>query len=182
MRKIIGICGAIGAGKDSAADHLVEKHQFVKESLAAPMKEMVRELFAIPPENLYGSQEQKAKPLWHLPKNDGLSHWSAREVLEFFGSDACRTINPNVWVNAMFRRLRETASDIVICDVRFQNEADMLRRLGGSVIRVVKSGSEEPGTQHFSGLWFKNAVVDHEIVAADLDQLYSKIDTFLKLS
>ena len=145
------------------------------------MKNLVRDLFSIPENHLFGSQEEKAAPLWHLPKPDGVGHWSAREVLEFFGTDACRSISPVVWVNAMYRRLITSEFDnIVISDVRFQNEADMLRRIGGVVIRVVKVGGENAGTTHQSGQWFQNALVDHEIVAKDPEALCAQLDELVK--
>jgi dephospho-CoA kinase len=36
---IIGICGLIGAGKDTAADYLVNFHEFRRDSFAATLKE-----------------------------------------------------------------------------------------------------------------------------------------------
>ena len=38
---IIGICGFIGAGKDTVADYLVNLHHFRKESFANSLKDAV---------------------------------------------------------------------------------------------------------------------------------------------
>ena len=43
---IIGICGLIGAGKDTAADYLVNFHEFRRDSFAATLKDAVAAVFA----------------------------------------------------------------------------------------------------------------------------------------
>ena len=42
---IIGICGLIGAGKDTMADYLVNIHQFRRESFANTLKDAVSAVF-----------------------------------------------------------------------------------------------------------------------------------------
>jgi hypothetical protein len=42
---IIGICGLIGSGKDTAADYLVNLHHFRRESFANTLKDAVAQVF-----------------------------------------------------------------------------------------------------------------------------------------
>ena len=42
---IIGICGFIGSGKDTAADYLVNSHGFRRESFANSLKDAVAAVF-----------------------------------------------------------------------------------------------------------------------------------------
>ena len=42
---IIGVCGLIGAGKDTIADYLVNIHQFRRESFANTLKDAVSSEF-----------------------------------------------------------------------------------------------------------------------------------------
>ena len=42
---IIGICGFIGAGKDTIADYLVNLHHFRRESFANTLKDAVAQVF-----------------------------------------------------------------------------------------------------------------------------------------
>ena len=44
---IVGICGLIGSGKDTIADHLVKDHNFVKISFADKLKDTVATLFCL---------------------------------------------------------------------------------------------------------------------------------------
>lgn len=51
---LIGISGVAGAGKDTCADFLVRKENFVKVSLADPIKRAARDIFAFSEEQLWG--------------------------------------------------------------------------------------------------------------------------------
>ena len=44
MPVLIGLCGPAGAGKSTAARHLVEHHGFVRRPFAGPLKGMLRTL------------------------------------------------------------------------------------------------------------------------------------------
>ena len=43
-KQIIGICGFIGSGKDTAADYLVNFHEFRRDSFASTLKDAVAAL------------------------------------------------------------------------------------------------------------------------------------------
>ena len=53
-KKIIGICGLIGSGKDTIADYLVNIHQFRRESFANSLKDAVAAVFGWDREMLEG--------------------------------------------------------------------------------------------------------------------------------
>ena len=55
---IVGICGLIGSGKDTIADHLVKDHNFVKISFADKLKDTVATLFDWDRTLLDGKTEQ----------------------------------------------------------------------------------------------------------------------------
>jgi len=44
-KRIIGVCGLIGSGKDTIADYLVNIHQFRRESFANSLKDAVAAVF-----------------------------------------------------------------------------------------------------------------------------------------
>ena len=54
---IIGICGLIGSGKGSAADILVEEHNFTKISFADKLKDGVASVFNWDRNNLEGDTD-----------------------------------------------------------------------------------------------------------------------------
>ena len=55
---IIGICGFIGAGKDTAADYLVNFHSFRRDSFAATLKDSVAAVFGWNRELLEGRTKE----------------------------------------------------------------------------------------------------------------------------
>lgn len=67
--KLIVLSGEAGAGKDSVADFLAEKHGWVKFSLSAPMKRFCGDMFGFTDEQLYGpsSARNAPDPRWARP-------------------------------------------------------------------------------------------------------------------
>ena len=65
--------GSAGAGKDTAGDRLVEKHGFVKVSLADPLKRMCRDTFGFSDDQLWGPSEKRNEPdkAWPRPRRSG---------------------------------------------------------------------------------------------------------------
>jgi hypothetical protein len=59
---IIGITGKAGAGKDTAADVLVERFNFVKVALADPLKRICKDAFDFSDEQLWGPSEKRNEP------------------------------------------------------------------------------------------------------------------------
>lgn len=66
---------------------------------------------------------------------------SPRMVLQSFGTEFGRRLDPNIWTNFL---LREAAKDTltVVSDVRFANEAKAVRNAGGAVIRIIRKDTD----------------------------------------
>mgnify|MGYP005827916507 CR=1 FL=1 len=55
---------------------------------------------------------------------------SAREFLQYFGTELMRKINPNIWIDNCLHRIEDDASPIaIISDCRFVNEIEAVKRL-----------------------------------------------------
>lgn len=130
-RRIIGIHGFAGSGKDTAADAL-ETQGFERRSLADPMKEVCQKLFGWSDSRLWGPScnRDAVDPAWGF---------SARDALVPLGTEWGRALHPDLWVAALFRSMPEDA-DVVIPDVRFQNELDYIATHGGATIEVRRPG------------------------------------------
>jgi hypothetical protein len=137
---IIGICGFIGSGKDSIADHLVKNHLFTRLSFASVLKDACADIFSWDREMLEGKTEaarvqRESKDEWWSDKL-GMDI-SPRYALQFIGTDVFRNnLNPNIWVYAVERRLKLSTNNYVISDVRFPNEIKMITDNGGEIWRV----------------------------------------------
>jgi hypothetical protein len=149
---LIGLIGKAGSGKTYAASYLVENHDYVRRSFAAPLKEMALVL-GLTHEQVYG--EDKEEP------TDWLDGVTARYIMQTLGKEWGRDmICDDLWVRIMKQKLaafnqitRGVNQNVVIDDVRFANEVDMIREMGGKIIKIradtnIKAAS--PSAQHAS--------------------------------
>ena len=143
---IIGICGLIGSGKGTVADILVETHNFKKLSFADKLKDGVATIFGWDRAMLEGDTDESRQ--WRELKDDFWSNETKMEVtprlvLQLFGTDCMRNgFDDGIWVSTIKKKLLENPTiDYVVPDVRFANEVDMIRDIGGQVWEV-KRGAD----------------------------------------
>ena len=132
--KIIGITGAARSGKDTVADIIVGASDvFVKRSFSTPLKNMLQAL-GLSDEQLNGDlKEVIDERFGHTP----------RYMMQTLGTEWARnTIDSEIWVKAVFYNLE---SCVVLSDVRFQNEAEMVRDRG-LLIHIVGRDQQIPNT------------------------------------
>jgi len=139
--QIIGICGFIGSGKDTAADYLVNFHEFRRDSFAATLKDAVAAVFGWDRELLEGRTKQarewreQVDPWWaERLKKPALT---PRLVLQLWGTEVCRrSFHDDIWIASLESRLRNSRDNIVISDCRFPNEINSIKQAGGKVVWV----------------------------------------------
>ena len=138
---IIGVCGLIGAGKDTMADYLVNIHQFRRESFANTLKDAVSAVFGWDRDLLEGrtrhSREWREQVDAWWADRLGMPDLTPRWVLQYWGTEVVRrSFHDDTWIASLENRLRKTTDDVVISDCRFPNEIGAIKRAGGLVIRV----------------------------------------------
>jgi len=141
MIRVIGIYGKARSGKTTARKYL-EKYNCTPVSFADPLKNALRELFGIPTTELYSDQ-----------KTD-----RTRWMLQFFGTDCCRHIEPLIWVRKTSEKIQELQDEgsklVVVDDVRFINEAVMLKNVwNATIVKLVGAQdlvTNEEHKQHVS--------------------------------
>jgi hypothetical protein len=141
MTTIIGVCGFIGSGKDTAADYLVNFHEFRRDSFAATLKDAVAAVFAWDRELLEGRTKEarewreQVDPWW--AKKLDMPNLTPRWVLQYWGTEVCRKgFHDDIWIASLEARLRNSKDNIVISDCRFPNEIRAIKEAGGKVIWV----------------------------------------------
>jgi len=142
VKMIIGVCGLIGAGKDTIADYLVNIHEFRRDSFAATLKDAVSAVFGWDRDMLEGrtrsSREWREKPdeWWSQRLGQDIT---PRWILQHWGTEVCRqAFHDDIWIASLENKLRNTRDHVVISDCRFPNEIQAIRSQGGTVIRVVR--------------------------------------------
>jgi hypothetical protein len=140
-KKIIGLVGFIGSGKDTAADYLVNFHEFRRDSFAATLKDAIGAVFGWDRELLEGRTKQarewreQVDPWWAERLN--MPDLTPRLVLQLWGTEVCRrSFHDDIWIASLEARLRNSKDNIVISDCRFPNEIRAIKNAGGSVIWV----------------------------------------------
>ena len=189
---IIGICGLIGSGKGTVADILVEDHQFEKISFADKLKDAVSILFDWPrdmlegetPDSRYWREQEDA--FW--TKETGRSV-TPRLVLQEFGTDCMRNgFYDGIWVSFVKKTIMDNpTTNYVIPDVRFENEVEVIKGMGGKVW-CVKRGPDpvwfrqyqdlgiEPTDVHPSEWRWAKASFEHNIYnEGTIDDLKSQV-------
>lgn len=121
---IIGMSGKRGVGKTTAANYLVQNYRFKKVSFAEKLKETAKLMFPFTDYDF--STAAKEKPYKNYP-------WTVREFLINLGAFA-RFHDSDYWVKAV--GLDKMAGRIVIDDVRFPNEVEILKGLGAKIVRL----------------------------------------------
>ena len=138
---IIGICGLIGCGKGTVGDILVEEYGFTKLSFADKLKDGVATVFNWDRAMLEGDTVESRE--WRETQDDFWSRETGRTitprlVLQEFGTDCMRHgFDDSIWVSLVKQELvKYPKKNFVIPDVRFPNEANMIKSIHGEIWRV----------------------------------------------
>ena len=150
--------GILDVDSPIVADYLSQTvWPFIKQySFATPLKQFCINVLGLTYEQCYGTDEQKnslTNIMWedvpNKPKGRKLYKeftglMTAREVLQHFGTNICRKMVKNCWVDATIRQIQKDAPQLaVITDIRFPNEVDGVQAIGGKVIRLTRAPHED---------------------------------------
>jgi len=133
LPELIGLIGAAGHGKSTSA-HILGELGYVRLPLAAPLKNMLKAGFGLTDKDMSDAHKEKAD--WRF-----CGH-SPRYALQTLGTEWGREfLGENLWLNA-WQATREAigARYVVIDDVRFYNEMQMVHDLGGVLLEITRPG------------------------------------------
>lgn len=153
MRTIIAFCGAAGAGKDEAASVLIERYGFVKRSFAEPLRAEVwrtmtdpdycdlvwHEMPQVCRDALLDCMAMNDRDPWRKPLSADM-----RRLLQAWGTEFRRSQDPDYWTTLNEQSLPKSGL-FVFTDVRFPNEAEMIKRVGGSLFRIERESIKTNG-------------------------------------
>jgi len=138
---IVGLVGFIGSGKDTAADYLVNFHEFRRESFANTLKDAAAAVFGWDRTLLEGRTKQarewreQVDPWWS--QRLGMPKLTPRWILQYWGTEVCRHgFHDDIWIASLENKLRTATDNIVISDCRFPNEISSIRAQGGKILWV----------------------------------------------
>lgn len=100
-----------------------------------------------------------------------------RELMQTVGTDILRRyIRDDIWIVLLFAKIKEISGDVVVTDVRFENERDALRKAGAKLMRIKRPSLKKDN--HISELDLGkdeeyNAVINNDNIS--LGQLRSEV-------
>ena len=139
---IIGLSGYAQSGKDTVAKILVEEYGFTRIAFADKIKELLYEMN--PRFNDRQLQQWVDLQGWDATKEIP----EVRMLLQNLGVGARKIIGELVWVKVAMMQY-DPNKNFVFTDVRFSNEARMIKDYGGHIWRVERPGIN-PANDHVS--------------------------------
>lgn len=143
--KLIGISGLAHTGKDTLANFLKEKRkEIVIESFATPIKEIMVNYFGFTREQVY---DQRLKEI-----EDKFWNITPRKLMQLIGTEMFRkNFRYDVWVKVFEKKILNNPNNFfVVADVRFNNEAEMVIRNNGIVIKILRNSDNVVNMSHES--------------------------------
>lgn len=140
---IIAFAGRKQSGKTTSAEFV--KNVFESHGLgvgkiynfADPLKKDVcMNVFGLTYHQCYGSDESKNELVdCYWPDTD--KQMTAREVMQYVGTDVFRKIQHNVWASATIKKIQHEKPNLsIIADCRFPNEVEAIKNADGLVIKL----------------------------------------------
>ena len=173
--RLIGITGKAGSGKDTIAERAWTEG-YVRMAFADPLKEAARVTFGLSFMQVHDRDlKEVVIPYWGM---------SPREMLQKFGTESIRNVfGAEVWIKRWEKSydLIKDTDKVIVTDVRFDNEAAAIRRLGGIIIEVQRGkGLDGETATHASerGLSEPADIVIHN--HGTREELYARVDELLE--
>ena len=129
-KRIIGIAGPAGSGKDTVAKAIRDElghEKTVRIAFADTLKEAVKLIYRFSDKQVYGDKKEDEDKYWDV---------TPRHVLQQMGTEVARTLDPDIWIKSFHLRLMEPGYGqdnrilTIIPDVRYSNEATWIRKHG----------------------------------------------------
>lgn len=159
LPKVIGVSGFAGSGKDSFANIFVEKYGYTKISMADSIKDMLSVVFGWDREMLQGATPESR--LWRETPDE---FWSSVLEYPFTPRKAMTTIGTNlfrvhfhkdIWVQSVKKKILDVGTNVIIPDLRFGNEIEMMRDIGACLFEIERGARPE---------WYERALQENLLI------------------
>lgn len=180
MVKLIAFGGLKGSGKSLAADHLVQNRGWVRVKMAGALKQMLRTLLdyqGVSDEYIdwcvEGSLKEEVNPFLFMQ--------TPRFAMQTLGTEWGRdTMGEGFWTQVALNRilkLFDTQEKVVVDDVRFPNELEMIKSLGGKTVWIDRKEAEVSNDTHPSETSVDSTMFDELIDNDDtIEEFIEKVN------
>lgn len=164
--------GLIGSGKGTVGDILKDTYGFQSHSFAASLKDAVSVIFNWPRHLLEGDTKESREfrevedKFWTERLGYSIT---PRLILQRFGTESCRDVlGEAIWTSSLETRLHKVLPNVVT-DVRFPNEMEMIKSIGGFICWVERGDRPE---------WYQTALdgnFSHKMIKHPMEIIYPDI-------
>ncbi len=155
---IVAFTGRKGSGKDTAAEVLFRTGRWGQINFADKLKEICTLAYGLSPDEM-------SNPLL---KQQELSRWpfKAPRFLMQEIAQLLRDEYPEIWVMGWLATIRgQQAPRVVVTDLRYPNEVDVLRTMGVTIVKIERPDMEgDEFSNHESESYFDDIEADITIV------------------
>lgn len=179
---LLGISGKIKSGKSTMAKYLCDKYGFVELSFAKPLKDISKILFNLSDEQLYNQTEKSIiDPRYNI---------TPRKIMQILGTEIFRNELPkyikldlSIWIMIMDNNIKQLKKqneniNIVISDLRFENEYDWLKQNNGELINIIRPDLISNDTHESENAL--NTIDKINILNNMTDDFFNNIDLFMQ--
>jgi hypothetical protein len=139
---IVGLSGKKGSGKSTGARYMSEQHGYCVKAVATVLKEVSCLVFNFTKDQCYNpSMKEVIDPRWGV---------TPRKVMQVIGCELFRNSlmdalpdlkmeESTIWLTLLSREVKQLLKEgknVVIEDIRFNDEAEFVHSLGGMIIQI----------------------------------------------
>jgi hypothetical protein len=177
----IGFTGKMMSGKDTCANYLQDlimrwkgsNYIINRMAFADSLKDICMRYLGLTKHQCYDQEgKQEYNNFWGMTN---------REILQRVGTEAMRNgFHPDVWAKITELKIKESVKNgefFIITDVRFPNEAEIIRKHGGIIVEVIRSGIGFNGIEsHASEQRLDGKLIDRQVLNnGDLNNLNNEM-------
>jgi dephospho-CoA kinase len=140
---VIGLTGKKGCGKDTVGDYLVRKYGFERMAFADALKQVCQTVFDLTMEQMTDTiKKEQMDERWDT---------TPRHLMQIVGTQLFRDkltecfphLKGSIWVGIIKQKILRSSKNIVLTDVRFENEAEMVRQFNGKLIQITRTDNNQ---------------------------------------
>lgn len=134
---LIGLVGRARSGKNTIARYLVDHHGWTTLAFADPIRQVLSGMDPYLSSGVRLSDVLELHGGWSGAKHSEYGG-EIRVLLQRLGTEGVRELDPRFWAKQMEARIENVPGPAIITDIRFENEATLVRNLGGKLVMVTR--------------------------------------------
>jgi len=174
---VIGLTGKKGCGKDTVGDYLVRKYGFERMAFADALKQVCQTVFDLTMEQMTDTiKKEQMDERWDT---------TPRQLMQIVGTQLFRDkltecfphLKGSIWVGIVKQKILRSSKNIVLTDVRFENEAEMVRQFNGKLIQITRIDNNQSDKHVSENIHIQtNYMLENN---QTVEELYQEIDKII---